>query len=670
MAKGKLAWSLAIIIGGCWIASQIGLDWVPTTDGSKIKVVATWQGASPQALEKHVGSPLSQAIEAIPGTRSVETTVGGGEWVARIEIVPNVRKERYLAELGERIAIARRSCPQGATVDLAHQRIDSLGSLEGFMILRVTSPGPVSEAHAIAEDLAVARLLRLRGVADIKVSGGTQKELRALTLRASQTPTKTPAADLGLYLKRVLRYDNYGSTLDSSARLIPLVNTVDTRDISNLGNPRVSGKPSIFGSTPWFASFASLRLADAPPRSLSRVDRNAIVSLTLDRDPHVSILRASKDVRQTVEEIRKSLPPGSDLLIVDDRSEEVREQLQDLAVRGALGTLLLIGILAGMLRSLRAVALVLFAVAVALAGAIILFEPLGLTFNVLTLAGLVLLFGLLVDNAVIVVERFQGELATQRGTSMAAARRAVRGVGLPLLGGTLSTCAVFLPMVYLSGELRSLFASFAMLSALTLGFSLLTSLVLVPDLGWKLSRERRPNTTDRRRLTRLLLLPYRLGGRFSMACFLLVLLTIGLPTPWLPDRLEEPSEGWQNSEDRDRALRYNRSVGGDDFRRARLWLDPLLGGVTRPFLDKVELGKRWDFPERPEINVWLKLPAGSGIQRVDERIRPFEQEAEASPAVKRTLVNVSRRVARMTVLFHDQAMETNEPYLLRERLIS
>ena len=256
------------------------------------------------------------------------------------------------------------------------------------------------------------------------------------------------------------------------------------------------------------------------------------------------------------------------------------------------------------------------------------------------------------------------------GAYLQASRRTVRAVWLPLLGGTLSTCAVFLPMVYLSGELRSLFSSFAVLSALTLGFSLVVSVVLIPRLGGSLRGAVPRGTSSGRGSRALVLLPCQLGARHPRAAFLLLALAIGLPTPLLPDVIEEPPEGWLTAQEATFAARYNRTIGSDSFREVRRWLDPLLGGVTRPFLKNVELGKRWDFQERPEVRVWIQLPPGSGIERADERIRPFEEEALRSPAVERTLVNVRDRVATMRVLFHHEAMETDEPYLLRERLIS
>lgn len=154
------------------------------------------------------------------------------------------------------------------------------------------------------------------------------------------------------------------------------------------------------------------------------------------------------------------------------RVEDVRAELRDLAFRGGLALLSILGVLTALLGGLRPAATVLASAAAAVALALLLMAPLGLTLNLVTLAGLSLLVGLLVDNAAVMVSQIRDEL--RRGGSGSSpdytvvARRAVAAVGLPLLGCTATTTAVFLPMVYLSGDLRDLFLPFAVLAGATL----------------------------------------------------------------------------------------------------------------------------------------------------------------------------------------------------------
>lgn len=620
-------------------------------------------------METQITEEIEREIGRTSNLEELQSITREGGSVLRLKFRDDRATNGRKVDVIDRISYLQTKFPTGTHIDISEDPKAFRGQ-PTFMILQLSAPFRPDTLGELAERHIVPELLKLTGIVSVEISGSEKQEIRATLATDHLRSHNQSSINFREGLAEALRNRGYG-TFTADTRQV-LLHLTAQRNLTRLEALPVGTDIQRQNGVLRLADLGRLGRDSAPLRSISRIDGNPVLTLSLDRASSSHLLRVSKDVRKAVDDIRKNLPPGTRLLIADDRSEDVRKQLRDLALRGSLGFLLLVLVLVVMLRSGKAVGIALFAVLVSLSAAMILFRPLDLTLNVLTIAGLVLLFGLLVDNAVVVVERLQAELANRRSNDSTAyaavAGRAVRAVWLPLLGGTLSTCAVFLPMVYLSGELRSLFASFAVLSALTLGFSLVASVVLIPNLGRGLRGVPKQGTA--RTPARSALLPYRLATRYPRTSFLLLLLAIGLPMPLLPDFIEEPSEGWRSEEDRRFAARYNRTIGSDPFRDVRPWLDPLLGGVTRPFLKNVELGKRWDFPERPEVNVRIQVPAGSGIHRADERIRPFEEEARTSPAVKRTLVHVSGRVARMTMLFHDDAMKTDEPYLLRERLIA
>lgn len=657
---------LAVACASLWTLS---LSWYPSPESFQVTVRGVWPGSSAVNTDSEIALRLEEQFARLDGLEGLASYSGPGVSTVELRFARAEDSLERTAEVLDGMVAASRVLPPDVHLELAQVTSEAPDLSDSFFVLRLFGEGSPARLRALAAERITPRFLELPGMESVEIHGGDEPEVRA-TLSPGHLQTHDVSADgLRRILAGALRDRGYGN-LPLAARQALLFRSADR------GLPSLAGLPIRAGEE---ARETVVRLADlghlarsrAPVRGISRIDGDPVVSLHLRRAPGSHLLDVARDVRRVVEEVRPDLPSGLQLLVADDRSEDIGRQLRDLALRGGLGVLLLIVVLLGMLRSGRAAGLALFAVLVSLSVAVLLFQPLGLTVNVVTLASLVLLVGLLVDNAAVVVERLQTELAKGRGRApadrAAAAKRAVEAVWLPLLGGTLTTCAVFLPMVYLSGELRSLFASFAVLSALTLGASLVVSAVLVPYLGRSLGCRARGRSRGRARSA---LRPFRLATRHPRTSFLLLLLAIGLPMPLLPGFIEEPPDGWRSEDDRRFAERYNRTVGSDPVREARQLLDPLLGGVTRPFMENVELGERWDLPKRPEVNVWIRLPAGSGIRRADERIRPFEEEARASLAVKRTLVQVAGRLARMTVLFHDAAMDTDEPYLLRERLIA
>jgi hydrophobic/amphiphilic exporter-1 (mainly G- bacteria), HAE1 family len=667
---GLLLWLASLVALGVWSCLRIPLEWVPSLESPRVGIEALWPGASARAVETEVTTRLEQALQDIASVKSLESQTAEGTAVVQSELMENRSIGVLRFEMLDRLAALSRRLPEGVSLNLIASTPEAFRDDLGFMTLQLVAPLAPAALRELAERDIAPRFFKLPGVAGGEIAGGEQRELLARVAPERLDIHRQPVVALREKLAGILHGRSYG-TLPVAAGQVLLYRQGE-RALSSLAELPLATAPGAQPTALRLNDLCRVELGVAPLRSVSRINGKPVVSLMLERSPGSHLLRVARDVNRVVAETRKALPPGAELLVADDRSESIREQFRDLALRGGLGLLLVVLTLAAILRSRRAVMLVLLVAILSLAAAMILFQILGITLNVLTIAGLVLLFGLLADNAIIVTERLQVELAARSDGGLsgyaAAAGRAVRAVWLPLVGGTLTTCAVFLPMVYLSGELRKLFASFAVLCSLTLVLSLVASVFIVPNLGQGLRSRRVRKAAPSH--ARWLLFPYRFNLRLPKLSLLLLALAIGLPTPLLPDLIEEPEEGWPSEESRHFAERYNATFGSERFRTARVWLDPLLGGVTRPFLQKVELGKRWDFNERPEIRVRLQLPAGTGIQRTDERIRLFEQEALASPAVERTLVNVRERTATLRVLFRDKATDTDEPYLLRERLIA
>ncbi len=668
---GLLLWLAALVALGVWSCLRIPLEWVPSLEAPRVGIEASWPGASARAVETEVTTRLEQALQDIASVKSLESRTSEGAAVVQSELMENRSLGVLRFEMLDRLAALSRRLPEGVSLNLISSTPEAFRDDLGFMTLQLVAPLSPAALRELAERDIAPRFFKLPGVAGVEIAGGEQRELLARVAPERLDIHRQPVTVLRERLAGVLHDRSYG-TLPAAAGQVLLYRQGE-RALSSLAGLPLATDPGAQRAALRLSDLSRVELGIAPLRSVSRINGKPVVSLILERSPGSHLLRVARDVNKVVEETRQVLPPGAELLVADDRSESIREQFRDLALRGGLGLILVVLTLAAILRSRWAVVLVLVVAVLSLSAAMILFAVLGLTLNVLTIAGLVLLFGLLVDNAIIVTERLQVELVARPGGGVsgyaAAAVRAVRAVWLPLVGGTLTTCAVFLPMVYLSGELRTLFFSFAALCSLTLILSLLASVFVIPNLGHGL-RNSTPRKIAAPSPARWLLLPYRLNLRHPKLSLSLLVLAIGLPTPLLPDLIEEPPEGWPSADARRFGERYNATFGGERFRGARVWLDPLLGGVTRPFLQKVELGKRWDFNERPEIRVRLQLPAGTGIARADERMRPFEREALVSPAVERTLVNVRERTATMRVLFRERATDTEEPYLLRERLIA
>lgn len=660
--KPVLLWALALTVAGAWSASRVPVEWIPSVELPALTVAAAWPGASPRAVERSVTAPIERALRGVPGTAKIVSHSLEGQALIRLQVAAGRNAGLYSAEVSDRLAALRPSLPDGV-VPLLNQEIPAqLRDDQGFMTLQLVGGIAPDALRDLAEETVAPRLRSLPGISGVVVEGGRERELRVTwdsdRLRSHQVHVDGART---LLLEAFVNR-SYGWLSGGEGRSLLL--SPAPQGVAEVERLPLSRGPR--GNLVRLGDVARVGLGPAPVRSISRIDGKPVVTLVLSRAPGTHLLAVAAEVRRGLESLNGELPAGVEASIAEDRSEDVRKELRDLGFRGGLGLLAVACALLFLLRARKAMGIVLASVTLAVAVALALMKPLGLTFNLLTLAGLVLLMGLLFDNATVVVQQI---LARRSGTVL----RAVDAVRLPLVSCTATTVVAVLPVGFLDGELRGLFAPFALLSAVTLTASLASALILVPVLGQSLARPRpqgKPSGRRSHRFRRLVLAPCRFGSRHPRLTLFLLLLAIGLPTPLLPKYIEEPEAGWASPEDEAFAGRYNETLGDERVLRLRQWLDPLLGGVTRPFLERVEIGRSWDFEERPEVKVWLKLPPGSGIEKTDELLRQFEGQALASAAVERTIVRIGEDFALLRVLFPDAALRTPEPFLLRERLIS
>lgn len=669
--RAILPWVAALVFAGAWAAARLPVEWAPSVELPAVTLSASWPGASPRAVERHVTSPLERALRGLPGTTRIESQSHEGMAVLRLEMGADRELGLYVAEVADRLAAVRRSLPDRVVPVLTHEVPESLRDEQGFLTLQLVGAMSPIALRRLAEEAVAPRLRGVPGVAGITLDGGEESELLVEVDADRLRSLGVPLDAVQQTLAGALQSHSYGwLRLGGSQALAWQPGEESLAAVAALALGRGEDRNPVH-----LSDVARAGISPAPLRSLSRVDGKPVVTLGLDRAPGSHLLETAGNVESAMERLRGDLPAGVELLVADDRSEDVRAELRDLAYRGGLALLSILCVLIALLGGLRPAATVLASTAAAVALALLLMAPLGLTLNLVTLAGLSLLVGLLVDNAAVMVSQLRDELRRSGSErSPAAACRAVAAVGLPLLGCTATTTAVFVPMVYLSGDLRGLFLPLAALAAATLAFSLLSALLLVPLAARHLApaapaiRAAGAGRAGRswRRLARA---PYVAASRFPRATLLLLFLAVGLPTSLLPASLEPPEDGWETPEEERRARRYNETIGSEAGQSLRRWLDPLLGGVTRPFLDQVEVGQDGSLEERPELVVRLRLPTGSGIERTDELLSLFEEQALASPAVRRTLARVVGEGAMLRIQFRKESLATSEPLDLRNRLV-
>ena len=188
-----LAWAVALLLGGAWMATQVPLEWVPTTNLPEVRVTASWPGSSPRAVERYVTAPIERTVQDVEGIAGIESVSREGRSTVTLKVAEGTDLGPFTARVSERLRLLEETLPDRVTPRLTKRVPEELRDQQGFMTLQLVGPQEPSALRRLAEDQVSPRLSSLAGVADVRVQGGTTRELRAAP-RASCSSRSTPTA--------------------------------------------------------------------------------------------------------------------------------------------------------------------------------------------------------------------------------------------------------------------------------------------------------------------------------------------------------------------------------------------------------------------------------------------------------------------------------------------
>lgn len=621
IAVAMLYGALGLMGVASWL--NVPVELLPETELPRLRVTASWPGASPEVMEAFVTSPIEGAVQKVRGVEKVSSTSEEGSGVVDVEFARGVDMDFARLELSERLAALDEELPEGALRPAVEQYMPEEFAKQARPFLRYTVTGGLTtEAlRTVADERIAPEIRQVQGVAGVQVTGGRPRvleialdERRILALGLTPEAVRTAVRGLedvreaGQVERGGMRYAlairEYAGTPDR-IRALPLLTDggrlVRLRDV------------------------AVVRDTYEQPRSLYRIDGQPAVSFQVVKEIGTNVVESADRVKARVAEMEGRLPGGARIILDQDESEGVRTQLTDLGGRAASAAAIVFVVLLLFLRSFRSAAIVFASIAFAALLTLNLVYFGGLTLNLLTLMGLAMGFGLVIDNAVVVLENVYRHARTAPDAP-AAAERGAREMVLPVLAATLTTIIVFIPFVYLQGEVRLFYVPLAIVVAFTNVASLFVSFTFTPALAGRLLGKRIRDIRDAARPERpawyIRLYAALVGG--------------SLRRPWVPIVL---------------ALLA-------------------LGGSWHLFDKYVTRGTVWRpwYDEQSYIQITFNLPRGEELERTDQLVRYFEDRLRRMPEVETFTTWVYPQVARMQVRFPEELEDTSVPLAVKEQL--
>ncbi|MFE7445052.1 efflux RND transporter permease subunit [Streptomyces chartreusis] len=469
--------SIIAIAFGAIAIPQLKQQLLPSIELPMVSVLAPYQGASPDVVEKQVVEPIEDSLEAVDGITGVTSTASEGNAVIMASFDYGPDTQQLVADVQQAVNRARVQLPDDVDPQVIAGSTDDIPTV----VLAVTSG---QDQQALADKLdrtLVPDLKDIDGVGQVTVDG-------VRDLQVTVTPDDAKLAKAGLTSASVSQALQAGGATvpagsfdeDGSNRTVQVgggfTSLKQVEDLMVSGEPG-SGKPVRLGSV------ASVKQEQAPADSITRTDGkpSLAVSVTMDRDG--SAVAISDAVEDKLPEIRKDLGADATVTVVSDQGPAVKKSIDGLTTEGALGLLFAVLIILVFLASIRSTLVTAVSIPLSVVLALIVLWTRDLSLNMLTLGALTIAIGRVVDDSIVVLENIKRHLGYGEEREDAIIK-AVREVAGAVTSSTLTTVAVFLPIGLVGGMVGELFGSFSLTVTAALLASLLVSLTVVPVLSY------------------------------------------------------------------------------------------------------------------------------------------------------------------------------------------
>ncbi|MEU1303502.1 efflux RND transporter permease subunit [Streptomyces shenzhenensis] len=468
--------SIIAIVFGAIAIPQIKQQLLPTIELPMVSVIAPYQGASPDVVEKQVVEPLEDNLEAVDGITGVTSTASEGSAVIMASFDYGNDTKRLVTDVQQAVNRARAQLPDGVDPQVISGSTDDIPTV----VLAVTSD---KDQQALADQLdktVVPDLKGIDGVGRVQVDG-------VRDLQVTVTPDDKKLAEASLTPAALVpALQAAGATVpagsfdeDGANRTVQvgggLTSLAQIRDLMVTGQG--GGKPVRLGTV------ATVKEQPAPADSITRTDGRPSLAVNVTMDHDGSAVSISNAVKDKLPELRKDLGSGATVTVVSDQGPAVSKSIKGLTTEGALGLVFAVLVILVFLASVRSTLVTAVSIPLSVVLALLVLWTRDLSLNMLTLGALTIAIGRVVDDSIVVLENIKRHLGYGE-ERQAAILGAVREVAGAVTSSTLTTVAVFLPIGLVGGMVGALFGSFSLTVTAALLASLLVSLTVVPVLSY------------------------------------------------------------------------------------------------------------------------------------------------------------------------------------------
>ncbi len=468
--------AITLMLFGVIALSEMRFTLLPNLEYPTVTVRSELTGAGPEEVETLLTRPLEENLGVVKGLKRIYSTSTTGQADVRLEFGWDSDMKQVAYDVRDRLGILQ--LPLEATQPVL---LRFNPASEPILRLALTSTEKSTDLKALrrfAEQILKKKLEPIAGVAAVQVSGGLEEEIQILVDQYKLARLGLSVAEISQRLKQENINLSGGAIRQGTQQF--LVRTVNQfkslDDIQNLIIAIRDGVPIRLRDV------AEIRRSHKDRKAINRFNGNEAIEIAIYKEGDANTVQVASEIKAQLPRLQKQLPAGTKLQVIEDQSLFISSAINNVVNAAVLGGLLAVLVIYLFLRDLRSTVIIATLIPVSVVAGFFFMYQSDISLNIMSLGGIALAIGLLVDNGIVVLENIASKRKEGvKGTE--AVRQGTREVGAAIFASTLTTVAVFFPLVFVQGIAGQLFRDQALTVTFTLLVSLLIALTLIPMLS-------------------------------------------------------------------------------------------------------------------------------------------------------------------------------------------
>ncbi|MGC4030778.1 MAG: efflux RND transporter permease subunit [Tepidisphaeraceae bacterium] len=467
---------LAGVVVGAAAYTGLGVDRFPSVDLPTVSVRTSLPGAAPEEMESEVTEEIEQVVNTVDGIEELRSisAAGNSMVIATFSLDRNI--ESAAQDIRDKVATVLSRLPQEADPPVI-SKFDN----DSTPVITFTLSGDRSlrELTELADKLVKVQLERSKGVGEVRIVGGALRTvnitLNGSRLHALGVPVTTIRDAIVRQNSEIPGGNLTGVDKEASLRTLGRINTA--ADFLSIVITNINGKPI------YLRDVADVEDGQAEMRSLSRLDGKPSVALDVLRQSGSNTIAVIEAVKAQAKELEAQLPPGVSLQVNRDQSDYIYAALHEINLHLVLGSILACLVVLAFTRSWRSTIIAGVAIPASVITTFAMMQVLGFTLNSVTMLALVLMVGIVIDDAIVVLENIFRYVEEKKMPPMEAAMKGTGEIATAVLATTLSLAVIFVPVSFMSSISGRFLYQFGITAAVSVMVSLVVSFVLTPTLS-------------------------------------------------------------------------------------------------------------------------------------------------------------------------------------------